>query len=355
MKKRIVLVTILYFILPLFLQNGIFSVAAQTVSITPHEVFVGDVAEVRYDFICSWTLCTETNPIELEGSKFFLNAWPTGSETAVLAQKMFEILSARIIINPNNNETKPLSDKYILILKIIPWVTGKLDIPPFNIVNAFGIAKKTSEINENKVESLSLIVDIPPVKISSIVDKTQKKILQPCAGPVVIPGTTWIVYLAVILIVILLLVFIFFIVRFKQVQNCVLSILHRMFLSKNYRLTLKQLSALEKKSTTMDVRFFASGVSDAIRNYLRCRFNYNFMAVETSKLYTIFNVITGETASRSAQNAIEELQSVFMRLDYIKFSGEIDIVDKNATSNIIKRVYGAIAYLEKTEDDEDEF
>jgi len=341
-KKHLLLFIAYSVLFPLVFYNGIFSVVAQTVSLTPHEVFVGDVAEIRYDFSSSLVLCPQGIPLELAGSKFTSNAWST--DTKVLSGDSFDILFARIVVNPKFTVSN--SDKYILIIQLIPWVTEKLDIPPIDIVKAFEL--------ENNVEQASLIIDIPPVFISSIVEKTQKKVLQPSAGPLVIPGTTWIVYSLLLLVVLLGIVVIFFIARFKQFRNYLLIILHKIFLSKNYRLTLKSLTLLEKKSTTMDSRLFATGLSDTIRTYLQCRFNYNFKAVETSKLYRIFNTITGETASKSALTAIEDLQSVFMGLDYIKFSGVKDDTNKEMYSDLIKRVYESIAYLEKPEDDENE-
>jgi len=348
MKKRFLSFISLYLFFMFVPQSNLVFVSAQTVSITPHEVFVGDVAEIRYDFECPFILCSETAPIQLDGDHFFSNAWDPDSKLALLAQKNFDILFARLVVNSSS-----LINTYTLLVKITPWTTGNLDIPPFNIIKAFGLEKKISTMH--KVENPSFIVDIPAVKISSIIDKTQKKVLQPSAGPVVIPGTTWIVYGLLILVVLFFLVFIFFILRFKKIYDYLRILVHKISLAKNYRLTLKKLSMLEKKTAPIDAQLFASEVSTIVRSYLQYRFNYNFMAVETSKLCTVFNVITGETASNKAQSAIEEIQAVFIRLDFIKFSGSVATLEKNMSTDLLKRVYTAIAYFEKQEDDENEF
>ncbi|HZK19745.1 MAG TPA: hypothetical protein VFC68_03360 [Treponemataceae bacterium] len=329
MKKLVFFVVITQFL---------FIARAQSVSLIPPEVFVADTAEIRYTFSCVYPLCSLQAPLKLSGADFTTAAWKNEAIIALEALKNFDVLSAILIKNDD-------TDNYTFIVEIVPWITGALDIPPFDVVSVF---KKA----DSSLTYPALIIDIPPVSIKSILTKTQKTTIQAPAGPLVIPGTTWIVYLVVIIVIILFFLLVLALLRFKHIQKWVLTIQHRLFLSKNYRRTVKKLMALQKNIFRSGPKFFAVEVSGEIRQYLQNRFGVHFTAIETSKLYSTLDEITAGTASKTALTAMEDLQAVCFRLDYIKFSRIDESVFEDDFKTMIESVCSSIAYFENREDDE---
>lgn len=316
-----------------------------SVLLVPTDVYVGDTAEIRFTFSSASLFGVFETSIKETGTEFIDRAWSNNTEL-----EDFDLLSAALL---KVDSTKSIQaeqygiEKYVIVLEIVPWVTGSLDVPTFNVLTAFGL-------EDAFASSSKTLVTIPPVTISSIVQKMQIKSLQPPTAPVIIPGTTWIVYLLILLSVILIFLTFLLIMRFKHVQKWWQQIGYRIFLSRNYYKTIKTLTLLEKKSSDIGIKAFASGVTNEIRRYMQTRFGVHFMAVETRKLCAIFTEVTGATVSEKATQSIEVLQSVCIRLDYIKFSNNEESSFTDSCHDIIQRVVKSLSYLEKSEDSEDE-
>ncbi|OJF77149.1 MAG: hypothetical protein BKP49_03165 [Treponema sp. CETP13] len=319
--------------------------ATKPIVLIPSEVFVGDTAEIRYTFVSNKNLCKSKQTVFVNGNDFVDLAWTAGSVEANLVTNLCDIQSAMLVCPSGGFNDAEKKGTYEIVMKIIPWTPGPVDIPSFDIMNVFILPF-------SQVEDVSpLMIDLPAFTISSIIEKTQKKSLQSPVGPVVIPGTTWIIYALLVLGVVLLFLIILAIARFKSVSKFINLFMYRIFLNKNYRTALKTLTKLEKNISQIGIKNFASGVTDEIRRYLQNRFDVQFSSVETSKLYTTLNTKMAGLLSDNATNAIESLQTICLRLDYIKFSGLDEKEYTDDFSEIVKKIFEAFAYLEKQEDD----
>ena len=214
----------------------------QTVTVLPKEVFLGDEMEIRYSF--------STN-VEL-----------IGNEDGVIKIEAPVMDSATI----KNIELVGHNGNYILSVQCVPWIVGMLDIPPIDI------APFTSTI------SVPFILDIPPVTIETIVEKTQKKDLRPVRPPIVIPGTTWILYGLIFLGILLVILLIVILIRIKNVKAGLSSFFERIFSSRNYRRTIKKIKKLSRTAKKISDSDFAKEASFIIRKYFSIRFVHNFEA-----------------------------------------------------------------------------
>lgn len=326
-------------------MDSVFVDSTQPVLLIPAEVFVGDTAEIRYTFSATKSICQNKKTLFVNGEEFIHLAWGAESVEEKLVASLCEIQSVKIICVSDDFDNVEKKSTYELVMKIVPWKPGDIDMPSFDIMNVFFVTI-------SQVENVSsLMIDLPVVTISSIIEKTQKTSLQSPSGPIVIPGTTWIIYVLLVLGVALIFLIILAIARFKSVIKFINLFMYRIFLNKNYRTALRTLTKLEKNISQMGIKSFASGVSDEIRRYLQNRFGVHFSAVETSKLYTTLNTKMGGLLSENATVAMESLQSICLRLDYIKFSGTDEKEYRDDFSDIVKKIFEAFAYLEKQEDE----
>lgn len=317
-SRKVILVFLICFISVFFA----FKLQAQTmynesVIMLPREVFLGDDLEIRYTF--------STN-VEL-----------IDKNVNVVSIKFPEIETCTI----KSIELTGQNGNYILSVKCIPWIIGSLDIPPIDI-EPFSTAI-----------SVPFILDIPPVTIYSLVDKTQKTELRPVRPPLVIPGTTWLLYGIILLCLIVFIVLLIILVRIKKLRAKCSNFFEKVFSSRNYRHTIKALKRLLKKEKNFSSIDFAKQISEIIRKYLTYRFSHNFDAETTSAIISVFNEILGYTAETEQLLKMEFLVSILVRCDFVRFSGstrEEGSISTEERREIIQQLFIIFAQFEKGDD-----
>ena len=133
----------------------------------PKRLYVGDTAELRYTF---------------RSAIDFFNG-DTDSDELVLpvAAFPFQIDNSEFSIEKASLQRN--GDFYTVILTFIPWRTGIVDIPPFDLLSVlYGSAAVPVEINPQPFEVASVLPDG---------DDTQ---LRSSVTPLLIPGTMYVVY-----------------------------------------------------------------------------------------------------------------------------------------------------------------
>lgn len=302
----------------------------------PKKVYIGDSAELRCTF--------NSNSLYL---KDFV-----GSESVSLSLNAF---TQELNSQDYNIQKITLSsagvDYYQLSITFVPWKTGTIILPPYNVSANFDTS--------NPLTSFSLAdqieINFEPVNIVSIVEQNQVQGLSPSAPPMLLPGTSYKLYSALIIFVLFILLLIRSITKREQIA---FFIRHKKLLwkyKKNRRLTIRALESLlkpvSKKNPAKNDKEFAEALQKILRNYLEVRFEYPFSKTVTSGFMGAFHKIFGGTEDFSSlmteekENACIKMTGIFTRSDYIRYSAGA-VLDEAERRNIIEESEEAVAELE---------
>ncbi len=302
----------------------------------PKKVYIGDSAELRCTF--------NSNSLYL---KDFV-----GSESVSLSLNAF---TQELNSQDYNIQKITLSsagvDYYQLSITFVPWKTGTIILPPYNVSANFDTS--------NPLTSFSLAdqieINFEPVNIVSIVEQNQVQGLSPSAPPMLLPGTSYKLYSALIIFVLFILLLIRSITKREQIA---FFIRHKKLLwkyKKNRRLTIRALESLlkpvSKKNPAKNDKEFAEALQKILRNYLEVRFEYPFSKTVTSGFMGAFHKIFGGTEdfsslmSEEKENACIKMTGIFTRSDYIRYSAGATL-DEAGRRNIIEESEEAVAQLE---------
>ncbi len=304
-----------------------FSLYGQETTLIPKDVYVGDVAEIRFKF--DW-----------EGNLFAKNA--EDRITLVTASTIDKSLEHNYTIK--SMQLFPSSNGYILSVFFIPWKTGELEFIAFDLATVF-------ELTVN-----SLLIDIPTVQIQSILTQTGDTEIKPPVPPVIVPGTTYALIVFAFFSLVILLLIVIVCARITIIRMWVKAFLGKIFVSNNFKKATRSLLTLSKQSEKIEPRVFASTLSGIIRVYLEGRFSHRFTAETTSSFFSIFNEMFAGTASERASLFLEDLYEVCFRCDFLHYAGhEIEKapLTKDEKYLLIERTKKALVFFEKDTDEDD--
>lgn len=272
----------------------------------PLDVYVGDHAEIRYTFRSAIDFFANDKTVE---KKELLNPF-------VGLEDSFSVVKAELYQNDMD---------YTLRFVIIPWKTGTISFPSFNLNTALGI--KSPDENSDEVETSEEIVSVEPqfyvalypIQIKSIVEETDNHQMMPPVPPVIIPGTTYVIFLIAFGAVIFLIIFFRVLLKFNSIKNRWKLYLKKRAYKRNAEDALKKIKKLYKNSKTSDIEFCTS-LQNITRNYLEFRFDHRFTAISSSMIRNAFEQIClGEIPTEIAYS-VEDLAAMFVRTDYIRYA-----------------------------------
>ena len=290
-----------FFIALLFLFSLDFIFAQSYVSqvVLPKKIYVGDVAEIRVSFS--------------SGIDFFADLPATQTERNLnLANLAIDVDNDDFLIK--NAILRRMDLTYTLVLFVVPWKTGEIEIPTINL---------TAGIYTD--EKMPFFIPVNSFTVSSILTKGVESSIVPPVPPLLIPGTTYFLYGFIILFIVFLIFFFKLLFNWSKLLGKIKNYKLKKTYAKNKKLTLKQLKKLEKKYLKISDKEFCTELVFIIRQYLNVRYGQSFDSIPTSRLMREFNKLTADTMSETAIENVEELISVFYRADYIRFAaGSID-------------------------------
>ena len=302
---------------------------AQT-ALIPKEVYVGDEAEIRFEFSYEDNLFV-SGDTSLSVTAAALEA--SGAPAGLLSNPDYTV--QKITLSGN----APL---YVLSFFFVPWKTGSLDVGAFDLASVFEISVQP------------LPIDIPPVEIQSITAKTGEKNIRQPLGPLIIPGTTYIVFGFCALILIFTAVLVGIFLRLPRIRNFFNPLFARLFSSHNYLKACRGLSVLKKKGASLTPAVFCTRLSSIVRNYLEARFAHPFTAKTTAELTGAFSEFFACSASEKSYECMHNLYEVCARCDYLRFCGKnrIDFPIEERFS-LIEKTHTALIYFEQPEEPEE--
>lgn len=281
----------------------------------PKKVYIGDAAELR----CTFTI---SSPL----SETFLSAQNFSSTEGI------ELPLDSFLLNPENNDivvnkillTK-MNSSFTVNISFVPWRTGELHFPPLQI------------------DDITLILQ--PVQIVSITAQNNSTSLQEPLSPLLLPGTTYKLYGALLIFILLLVVAIQIIIRHKSlsffIKNKKLLLIYR----RNKKSTYRNLRKLLNSKIQNDA---ATEIQKILRHYLEVRFDFPFTKSTTNELMKNFINITQNLLSDSKNEAFGEIVNVFIRTDFIRYSKNAHFLE-GELSQMVNKIIMNIEIIESEE------
>ncbi len=322
--KKIVLFLFGLIGFPLFAQQS-----AHEQFVSPAEIFIGDTVQIKYYF--------QTGADLIDGD----------SQELTVEYDAFKKFSSLCFVKKAS--LKRTGSDYTFFMDVIPWQVGELNIPPFDIAALINLSLKDSDAATG-----NYIVDIDPVVIKSIVQRTGKNQIQPPQGPVTVPGTTAFLIVAVIFALILFVLLLVALFKIPAIKEWLEDFFAARKAKKNVRRTLKNLKKLLKKSgKILDDKFFAASIQKILRNYCENRFACSFDSLTTDEISPFFLQLAGGEFTELQDKGVLLMYEIFRRCDYIRFAGsapEVFIGDSQREGLVQK----AVDLVEIFETDEEE-
>ena len=290
-----------------------------TISLTPSDVTVGERAQLVYQF--------ETeSPLPLQKISLKEN-----DELVKAANEagFYSVYSMQFETDGSD---------CTMIVDFIPWKAGELVFAPFD----FSAFVNASDGEDEQ----SLIIQIPPVLIRSVTQETGISTLQPPSPPLVIPGTTYTVYLGIFGCVLLVLLATFVLLRFRQIK----TLCHNIWIKTKRRYNARKFVRLLKafvgaKSGFADDVLSAEKISKEMRVYLERRFALAFESAVTGEILNV----AGGAFEQCCMESLGEVQKVLARCDELRFSGDgqKNVFAENERSALASQLKAAVLHFEK--------
>lgn len=280
-----------------------FSVHAENRQILiPKFICVGDTLEIKYIFHSDANIFPEE---VFSKNSSHLQLDPEYPHFMAL-QESFSIKD--IYIENSGSE-------YVLSMAIVPWKAGNFVIPPFDLTSLVNYSLKS------KKRGITYIVSIDPIEVNSNLKQNTVSTFLPQSGPLLLPGTTIIIAAFAILFIVLFSALIYFAAKLPAFALLIEKILYICSLKKNSRAAIKDLNKLLKKTGfALSDKEYAEQIQKILRSFLKERFERDFQAISTGKLYSEFVDISGGELMDFQEKAVEKTIEIFFRTDYIRFS-----------------------------------
>jgi hypothetical protein len=275
----------------------------------PKQIFIGDTAKIQYvfhsavDFFSGDAVAAQRKELALT------------TDFPVFTALADECLVRSILLRRSGNE-------YTLILTVVPWKSGLLDLPPFDLQALIQVtAEKNGDTpagSRSMAPGGSFPVDFDAVAVNSLVEKTLQTTMRPPVPPLVIPGTTWVLYTVILLLLGLVAVLFFIIRRIPLFAAGWRHMLQLIASRRNARSAVRRLENLFDFDGD-DARF-CSELQTILRRYLENRFGHRFSGVTTGDLLPVFTEILGGSLSPEQEDCVQDLAELFHRTDYLRYA-----------------------------------
>lgn len=252
-------------------------------TVFPKSVYIGDKTELRCSF-------------KHEGA---ISAEAVGMDCFVTQPdfSLYDISSVTI--------QKSEQGDYILVLSFVPWHTGKISFPDFQIEDVG-------------------VIHFDDISVLSLVEQQEVQGLRTYMSPLLLPGTAYKLYADIALFVIILIATIRLIVKRQAIIFWAKNLKLRRRYARNKRIAVKQLKILVNQQSSASE--LSTMLQKIMREYLEVRLAYPFTKTLTSELSLAFDKATGGLADENRQASFEDIIGTFVRTDYIRFSKSPDAV-----------------------------
>ena len=293
--------------------------------VNPKEIFCGDKVTLQYQ-----TVLTDDNAIILG------NVLPLKISDSEQLAKIIKIDSLDCTLE--NFELSISGNLLTSQINFVPWRLGKLSYPTV------------------KLELESIIIELPgsEFSVSSILEATGETSVKPAMGPILLPGTTYIVYGSIFLGIILLSLVIFTISKSSKIIRFFKNIIIARRYKKNYKKSLGMLKKLGKNSQNISYKEFAEELQKIMRSYFAFRFSDKIYNLATAEIVGWFNSVYNLILPEQAETAIHLFYEIMLRCDFLRFSGnsvEEGNFKENENIELIQKASKIMELIEKGSSD----
>lgn len=335
------------FILLLFVFSSLFSldenpllVNENSISLIPQEFFVGDEVRLLYAFTSNesaLSALTEEGPFSF-------------SEPDLFTAGGFDCVCKSLQITRNTNSSQ--KNAYILTITFYPYTVGLIDLPSFDLGKLIpnGEQKGHEGTGQGQAPLLSMFVDFPSFTVMPILSRYPSDTIRPAQGPVIIPGTTYVLYGIAALLVITIGSIIYIFLKFEKMAKKARSWVRFLCMSVNLRQSLREIKRLQKKGDDVSSSVFAQKIETILRSFLEKRFFLPFSCACTDEIKKLFDERFKETYNAEQHDAVQHLYELFLRCDFIRFS----FVEQNTQTlgaderqQLLQRARNLLLFFEK--------
>ena len=277
-------------------------------SVFPKAIYIGDKAELR---------CTLKSQSEL-------------SEGAASPQSFkhdldFSLYDIKDIALQKNQAGQSDEGNYTLVITFVPWQTGKIQLPDFEL------------------EGLGTI-HFEAVQVISLVEQQNVTGLRTYSSPMLLPGTTYKIYAGLAVFVILLILLIRLIIKWHSVVFWFNNTKLKRRYARSKKNTIKALKKLVQETSDSQI---STQLQKIMREYLELRLNYPFTKKLTSEMSMAFDQASCGLADENRYAVFENIISIFVRTDYIRFSDSSDAkFEEGELSQILNNLIDDIEVIE---------
>ncbi len=273
-------------------QNNLIQFSGGQFFVSPKEIFCGDKVNLQYQ-----TVLTDDIAIILN------NVLPLKVTDSDQLAKIIKIDSLACTVE--NFELSISGNLLTFQLNCIPWQLGNISYPTITL----------------NLENLVLEIPSSGFTVSSILEKTGESSVRPAIGPILLPGTTYIVYGSIFLGIVLLSLVIFTITKSSKIVRFFKNIIISHRYKKNYKKSLALLKKLNKNASSLSYKEFAEKLQNIMRSYFAFRFSDKIYNLATAEIVGWFNSIYNLILPEQAEEAIYLFYEIMIRCDFLRFSG----------------------------------
>lgn len=329
---------------PAFAQNNSDETYQQV--LIPREVYVGDLGRIEYSFRSPVDFFALASDDDISGDVLTFDV-----ESYVFASVADKCSVQKAVLIRNGLA-------YNMVVDIIPWKPGVIDFPKFDLTK---LCCSTKGEVSGYSDDTAFYVDFAPINIASIVTRLGVTTISPPESPMLLPGTSYVVWFVIVFVILLFFGLGIAIVKFRQIIGFFGRIRSRFGFYKNAFSTKRKLRRLLKKKKLTDVDFSVSWQA-IMKSYLEYRFRIPFASVTSNRIYQKISNAVGDMLNEAQDNAIEYIVTSFIRTDYIKFAnGSIDsrllpleeheaVLVEGERKKIVEMSESAISSLEELND-----
>ena len=284
-------------------------------SIFPKAIYIGDRAELR---------CSFKSEAQLSEGAASVHAF-----TQALVYSVYDIKDISI---QKGQQAQSEEGTYNLVISFVPWQTGKIQLPDF------------------EVEGVGTI-HFEAVEVLSLVEQQNVTGLRTYSSPLLLPGTTYKIYAGLAIFVVLFVLLIRLIVKWRSVVFWFNNTKLKRRYARSKKNTIKALKKLEQEYTQSKEPDTDSKISTKLqkimREYLELRLNYPFTKKLTSEMSLAFDEATCGLADENRYSVFENIISIFVRTDFIRFSDSADAkFEQGELSQILNNLIDGIEVIE---------
>lgn len=307
MKKKLLTVILILFFTNLYAQNF-------NQILMPQKVYIGDTAELRITF---------NSGLEEINNQFEKN------NTITLSTDKFETPLSDDYVVKNIMLQKTGINYFNLVIEFVPWKTGVINFPSYDVGLSVG--------------NQSFLVEIKPVSVMSILDQNNGS-LRDFTAPLLLPGTTWKIWIMIILFLIVIGTIIKLIVSHKQVYQIIENIRLSLRFRKNQKEALKKLD----KAENLEDKEFAEEIQSLLRFYLDVRWGVPFTKKTTSEMMDLYQTAVEKIVIQKKlvkderwDSAIQLLLEIFKKTDTVRY-GKSAHFDEGERFQIAEKIRSAM-------------